>query len=113
MCRGSRCDRGQFGPRIRLLPSAVGRIVRVLPFTRIALDMRMTDPIKKLGPIDGSRINVNEASDVEYWCKEFGCTEFYLRVAVNAVGSRADYVRAYLPDTLSAVESTDGRLPEE
>ena len=42
---------------------------------------------------DLSRINVNIPEDVLYWCREFGCTEASLQVAVRKVGSSADAVR--------------------
>jgi hypothetical protein len=54
------------------------------------------DNLKNRGPADRSRVNVTEAWEREYWCKEFGCTETQLRAAVKAVGVMADKVRAHL-----------------
>ena len=54
------------------------------------------DNLKNRGPADRARVNVGEAWEREYWCKEFGCTEAQLRAAVNAVGVMTTNVRAYL-----------------
>lgn len=56
----------------------------------------MTDDLHNRGPADRARVNVNEAHEVRYWCKEFGCTEAQLRAAVRAVGVMASAVRAHL-----------------
>ena len=45
---------------------------------------------------DSNRINLNEAWDLQYWCKRFRTSERRLREAVNAVGVMAVSVRAYL-----------------
>jgi hypothetical protein len=37
----------------------------------------MPDDRSIRGPADRSRINVNEAYEVAYWAKEFGCTPSY------------------------------------
>ena len=56
----------------------------------------MPDDRSIRGPADRSRINVNEAYEVAYWAKEFGCTDAQLRDAVKAVGPMVDEVRQYL-----------------
>lgn len=56
----------------------------------------MTDDLKNRGPADRTRVNVNEAWERAYWCKEFGCTETQLRAAVVAVGVMAVNVRRHL-----------------
>ena len=56
----------------------------------------MADDTRKRGPADRMRINVNEAWELSYWIKEFGCTADQLRAAVNAVGVMVADVRRYL-----------------
>jgi len=41
-------------------------------------------------------VNVAEEWEVIFWSREFGCTEDELKGAVEAVGSNAGSVRAYL-----------------
>ena len=45
---------------------------------------------------DRSRVSVNEASEVAYWCQKFGCSETQLRAAVKMVGFTVSKVRAHL-----------------
>jgi hypothetical protein len=66
----------------------------VLASSRHPWRMLMSDDLKKRGPADRSRVNVNEKWEVEWWCNEFRCTEAELRAAVKAVGVMADKVRA-------------------
>jgi hypothetical protein len=56
----------------------------------------MTDNLSNRGPQDRARVNVNEAWEVTYWCKEFGCTPDQLRAAVKAVGVMVVDVRRHL-----------------
>jgi len=56
----------------------------------------MADDLKKKGPADRSRINVNEDWEVEWWTRELGCSEGELREAVAAVGTSVVSVREYL-----------------
>jgi hypothetical protein len=56
----------------------------------------MADDKSKTGPADRTRVNVNEAYEVEYWSKKFGCTSAELKAAVKAVGVMAKDVEAYL-----------------
>ncbi|MFD1839097.1 DUF3606 domain-containing protein [Paracidovorax cattleyae] len=56
----------------------------------------MADNLQNRGPQDRSRVNVNEPWEVDYWTKEFGCTETQLRAAVKAVGVMVADVRRHL-----------------
>jgi len=56
----------------------------------------MADDLKKRGPADAQRINVNETWEVEHWCKEFRCTEAELKEAVDTVGVLAKDVRIFI-----------------
>jgi hypothetical protein len=56
----------------------------------------MSDDLTKKIPQDSSKVNVNEAWEVKYWCEKFGCTEARLKEAVRAVGVSAKAVEAYL-----------------
>ncbi|MFP2963969.1 DUF3606 domain-containing protein [Myxococcus sp. 1LA] len=56
----------------------------------------MVDDLRKRGPADRSRINVNESWEVEWWCNELRCTEAELRAAVKAVGVMVVDVKRYL-----------------
>ena len=47
-------------------------------------------------PADGSKINLHEPYEVNYWCKKFNCTVTELQNAVHAVGTSATKVKAYL-----------------
>lgn len=47
-------------------------------------------------PLDGSRINLHEPYEVNYWCKKFNCTVKVLQDAVHAVGISTVKVQAYL-----------------
>jgi hypothetical protein len=42
---------------------------------------------------DLSRVSVNEASEVTYWCQKFGCSETQLRTAAKMVGVTVSKVR--------------------
>ena len=56
----------------------------------------MADDLKKRGPADAKRVNVNETWEVEHWCKEFRCTPAELKEAVDAIGVLAKDVRIYI-----------------
>ena len=45
---------------------------------------------------DHWRVNLSENWEIRFWSREFGCSEHNLRRAVDAVGSNAGRVRAYL-----------------
>ncbi|MFL6717564.1 MAG: DUF3606 domain-containing protein [Burkholderiaceae bacterium] len=56
----------------------------------------MADNLNDRGPQDRSRVNVNEAWELQYWSKKFGVTEEQLRDAVKAAGPSADAVGKHL-----------------
>jgi len=56
----------------------------------------MADDVKKSGPADATRVNVNETWEVVYWPKEFGCTAAELEEAVDTVGVVAEDVRTFI-----------------
>lgn len=47
-------------------------------------------------PLDGSKINLHEPYEVNYWCKKFNCTLAKLQEAVHAVGVSTATVKEYL-----------------
>ena len=47
----------------------------------------MADNLTKKEPQDGSKVNVHEAWELEYWCKKLGVTAQQLKDAVAAVGT--------------------------
>jgi hypothetical protein len=51
---------------------------------------------KTTGIPDGEQINVNERFEADYWTEKFGTTKVKLKAAVNAVGTSAKAVEAYL-----------------
>ena len=56
----------------------------------------MADDKTIRGPQDRSRINLEEDYEVRYWTEALDVDEPTLRGAIQAVGSSADDVRAYL-----------------
>lgn len=56
----------------------------------------MPDDKKKLGPLDGERIDINDRGEVAYWTEELGCSEEKLKEAVETVGTSVEKVRKYL-----------------
>jgi hypothetical protein len=56
----------------------------------------MADDLKKRGKQDRARIGLEEAYEVGYWCRKFGCTEAELRAAVDQVGHMAADVEQQL-----------------
>jgi hypothetical protein len=53
----------------------------------------MVDDLKKRGPEDRKRININEPWELDWWSKELGLTRDRLRAAVQKFGNMADRVR--------------------
>ncbi len=47
-------------------------------------------------PHDGKRIDVNDPSEVAYWCKSLGVSKEELKATVEAVGDSAKAVKEYL-----------------
>jgi len=56
----------------------------------------MGDDKTKRGPADRSRINVNEAYELEYWTKQLKVSAQALRDAVHAVGPSVSDVKRHL-----------------
>lgn len=56
----------------------------------------MSDNLKIKRPADATKINVNEAWEVSYWCKELNVSEAKLKEAVKAVGVMVKDVKKYL-----------------
>lgn len=45
---------------------------------------------------DRLKIDVRDAWELRWWCRQFGCTEPQLRAAIEAIGAIAGNVRKYL-----------------
>ena len=56
----------------------------------------MADNLTKKEPQDGSKVNVHEVWELEYWCKKFGVTAQQLKDAVAAVGTSVQKVKQHL-----------------
>lgn len=56
----------------------------------------MSDDKTKVGGQDRQRINVNEDYELRDWAKSMNTTPERIKEAVQAVGDRAEKVRAYL-----------------
>jgi hypothetical protein len=56
----------------------------------------MPDDTSKSGGQDRERINVNQDYELRDWAKSLNTTPDRVKEAVQAVGDRADKVRAYL-----------------
>jgi len=56
----------------------------------------MADDKRAVGSPDRDRISLTEDYEVRDWTRSLGVSEQELREAVDAVGSSADAVRAYL-----------------
>jgi hypothetical protein len=56
----------------------------------------MADNRTRRGPADRTRINLSEAYEVRYWCRELQVPPAELRAAVGKVGPMVDDVRAEL-----------------
>ncbi|RZL67550.1 MAG: DUF3606 domain-containing protein [Variovorax sp.] len=56
----------------------------------------MSDELSHRGAQDRSRIDINEAHEVDYWVERFGVNETELRLAVAEVGVATDAVSQHL-----------------
>jgi hypothetical protein len=56
----------------------------------------MSDDLKHRGPPDTTKVNVNEAWEVKWWCNKWSVSETQLRTAVRAVGVETKNVAKYL-----------------
>ena len=60
------------------------------------LTINIIDNKEKIGSPDRERINVNEDYELQDWSKKFGVNKEQLKAAVDAVGTQAQDVKAYL-----------------
>ena len=56
----------------------------------------MSDNVYETGPKDSTVINLQEWSDIKFWCKKFACTEQQLKKAVIHEGSSPKAVEVFL-----------------
>ena len=56
----------------------------------------MTDPQEDFKPLDPGRIHAMDPIELQYWCRELGCTEAELKDAVLKAGEHVTAVRAEL-----------------
>lgn len=56
----------------------------------------MADDLKRKAPEDPTKINVNQAWELDYWANKFGVTTQRLIAAVKAVGPMVSDVKRYL-----------------
>jgi len=56
----------------------------------------MSDNLKIKEPVDGSKVNIHEPYEVNYWCKKWGVSKSQLEAAVKSVGTSKFAVAKYL-----------------
>ena len=56
----------------------------------------MGDGFGNSGLIDRALVNINEGHEVRYWTAIFRCTTTQLLAAIAAVGTKPEWVTAYL-----------------
>ncbi|AEI81300.1 hypothetical protein D9M68_65460 [compost metagenome] len=56
----------------------------------------MSDVTNEFRPLDPGRINLMDPLEVQYWCRELGCSTSDLENAVDAAGDHISAVRAQL-----------------
>lgn len=56
----------------------------------------MTDTLTHFKPLDPGRVDTLDRLELQYWCKQFGCTEAELTEAVSSVGEHITAVREHL-----------------
>ena len=54
------------------------------------------DGLSNFHLVDRARVNINEGYEVRYWTLMFRCTTAQLLAAIAAVGTKREWVRAYL-----------------
>lgn len=54
------------------------------------------DNLKIKQPQDGTKINIHERWELEYWSKKFGVSEIKLKQVVNVVGVSVAKVKEHL-----------------
>ena len=58
----------------------------------------MPDDRSSFKPLDPGRIHSLDALELEYWCKELGCTQRDLMAAIDKVGEHVTEVRQALKE---------------
>jgi hypothetical protein len=56
----------------------------------------VADDLKKSGPADRARVNLQEEHEVRYWCEQFNCGEDELREAAQTVGPMAADIGTFI-----------------
>ncbi|SPA54976.1 DUF3606 domain-containing protein [Cupriavidus taiwanensis] len=56
----------------------------------------MSDVTSEFRPLDPGRINLTDPLEVQYWCRELGCSTSDLENAVDQAGDHISAVRAQL-----------------
>ncbi|WP_427307921.1 DUF3606 domain-containing protein [Cupriavidus sp. H39] len=56
----------------------------------------MSDVTSDFRPLDPGRINLTDPLEVQYWCRELGCSTSALESAVDKAGDHISAVRAQL-----------------
>lgn len=56
----------------------------------------MADDLKRKGPEDPTKVNVDEPWELKYWSEKFGVSSAKLKRAVVAVGPSVAKVKAWL-----------------
>ena len=56
----------------------------------------MTDTLSDFKPLDPGRVDTEDFMELQYWSREFHCTEAQLMRAVAQVGNHITSVRDYL-----------------
>ncbi|SPA33746.1 hypothetical protein CBM2637_B150070 [Cupriavidus taiwanensis] len=56
----------------------------------------MSDVTSEFRPLDPGRINLTDPLEVQYWCRELGCSTSDLEHAVDQAGDHISAVRAQL-----------------
>lgn len=60
------------------------------------MDFRMSDNLKRKGPEDPKKINLNQKWEIDYWTEALSISEGKLQEAVGAVGVMVADVRVWL-----------------
>jgi hypothetical protein len=56
----------------------------------------MTQPAQDFHPLDPGRINTMDPVELDYWCRQLGCTPARLRQAMQSAGEHVAAVRDWL-----------------
>ncbi|WP_432261352.1 DUF3606 domain-containing protein [Cupriavidus sp. TMH.W2] len=56
----------------------------------------MSHETSEFRPLDPGRINLMDPLEVQYWCRELGCSTSDLEIAVDEAGDHISAVRAQL-----------------